>query len=77
MLTTNDRLVNVTEEYEAATVVHSTIDVDGYGELIIFTSRRGLHANILRELNVKEIRPPRMDDSGRTKYPVLFRVYVA
>jgi len=24
---------------------------------------------------VKEIRPPRMDDSGRTKYPVLFRVY--
>ncbi|TFK34032.1 dipeptidyl peptidase IV N-terminal region-domain-containing protein [Crucibulum laeve] len=27
------------------------------------------------ELNVKEIRPPRMDDSGRTKYPVLFRVY--
>ncbi|KAJ7132184.1 dipeptidyl aminopeptidase [Mycena epipterygia] len=57
VLTTNDRLVNVTEEYEAATVVHSTIDVDGY------------------ELNVKEIRPPRMDDSGRTKYPVLFRVY--
>ncbi|EMD39367.1 hypothetical protein CERSUDRAFT_113004 [Gelatoporia subvermispora B] len=27
------------------------------------------------ELNVVEIRPPRMDDSGRTKYPVLFRVY--
>ena len=26
------------------------------------------------ELNFKEIRPPRMDDSGRTKYPVLFRV---
>lgn len=23
-----------------------------------------------------EMRPPRMDDSGRTKYPVLFRVYV-
>ena len=22
-----------------------------------------------------EIRPPHMDDSGRTKYPVLFRVY--
>ncbi len=30
----------------------------------------------LAEFNVKEIRPPRMDDSGRTKYPVLFRVYV-
>jgi len=26
-------------------------------------------------LNYKEIRPPRMDDSGKTKYPVLFRVY--
>ncbi|KAK7031462.1 dipeptidyl peptidase IV N-terminal region-domain-containing protein [Favolaschia claudopus] len=57
VLTTNERLINVTEEYEAATVVHSTIEVDG------------------NELNVKEIRPPRMDDSGRTKYPVLFRVY--
>ncbi|EGO22671.1 hypothetical protein SERLADRAFT_350525 [Serpula lacrymans var. lacrymans S7.9] len=27
------------------------------------------------ELNVKEIRPPRMDDSGRTKYPVMFFQY--
>ncbi|KAJ2927846.1 hypothetical protein H1R20_g9258, partial [Candolleomyces eurysporus] len=27
------------------------------------------------ELNVKEIRPPRMDDTGRQKYPVLFKVY--
>ena len=26
------------------------------------------------ELNVMELRPPSMDDSGRTKYPVLFRV---
>lgn len=26
-------------------------------------------------MNALEIRPPRMDDSGRTKYPVLFRVY--
>lgn len=29
-----------------------------------------------KELNVQEIRPPRMDDSGRVKYPVLFRVSV-
>ncbi|KAJ7777301.1 dipeptidyl aminopeptidase [Mycena metata] len=57
VLTTNERLTNVTEEYESATVLYSTIEVDGY------------------ELNVKELRPPRMDDSGRTKYPVLFRVY--
>ncbi|KAA1470272.1 dipeptidyl aminopeptidase [Dentipellis sp. KUC8613] len=27
------------------------------------------------ELNTVEIRPPHMDDSGRTKYPVLFHVY--
>jgi len=27
------------------------------------------------ELNVLELRPQRMDDSGKTKYPVLFRVY--
>ena len=27
------------------------------------------------ELNVLERRPPRMDDTGRTKYPVLFKVY--
>lgn len=30
----------------------------------------------LVELNVKEMRPPQMDDSGRTKYPVLFHVCV-
>ncbi|PPQ68381.1 hypothetical protein CVT25_007919 [Psilocybe cyanescens] len=37
-----------------------------------------VHSTIIidgNELNVKELRPPRMDDSGRTKYPVLFRVY--
>jgi hypothetical protein len=28
------------------------------------------------ELNVKEIRPPQMDGSGRSKYPVLFNVWV-
>ena len=27
------------------------------------------------ELNAVELRPPNMDDSGRMKYPVLFRVY--
>ncbi|KAI0091440.1 dipeptidyl aminopeptidase [Irpex rosettiformis] len=27
------------------------------------------------ELNVREIRPPHMDDTGKTKYPVLFQVY--
>ncbi|TCD69053.1 hypothetical protein EIP91_008951 [Steccherinum ochraceum] len=27
------------------------------------------------ELNYRELRPPRMDDSGKVKYPVLFQVY--
>ncbi|KAF8989845.1 dipeptidyl peptidase IV N-terminal region-domain-containing protein [Cyathus striatus] len=45
-LTNNERLSNMTAEYEAATVSYETINIDGY------------------ELNVKEIRPPRMDDSG-------------
>ncbi|KAF9037893.1 dipeptidyl aminopeptidase [Hymenopellis radicata] len=57
LLTDNARLSNITAEYEAPTIIHSTIENDGY------------------ELNVKEIRPPRMDDSGRTKYAVLFKVY--
>lgn len=57
VLTTNERLANVTRQFEAPTVVHSTIKSDGY------------------ELNVKELRPPKMDDTGRTKYAVLFRVY--
>ncbi|RDB18477.1 putative dipeptidyl-aminopeptidase B [Hypsizygus marmoreus] len=56
-LSRNEKLTNVTMEYEAPTVSRSTIMSDGY------------------ELNVQEIRPPRMDDSGRVKYPVLFRVY--
>ncbi|KAF8634638.1 hypothetical protein AX15_000785 [Amanita polypyramis BW_CC] len=56
-ITTNERVVNVTRQFETATVVRSTVISDGY------------------ELSVKEMRPPRMDDSGRTKYPVLFRVY--
>ena len=30
---------------------------------------------MIAELNAIELRPPHMDDSGRTKYPVLFRVY--
>lgn len=29
---------------------------------------------VMTELNAMEIQPPSMDDSGRTKYPVLFRV---
>ncbi|KAK0457452.1 dipeptidyl peptidase IV N-terminal region-domain-containing protein, partial [Desarmillaria tabescens] len=53
----NDDLKNVIRLYEAPTVLHSKIEVDGY------------------EMNVKEFRPPNMDESGETKYAVLFHVY--
>jgi dipeptidyl aminopeptidase len=72
ILTLNGALINRTSEYEAATVTYSTIISDGYGEY----SRPLLSPKLtlVKELDVKEIRPPRMDDSGRVKYPVLFRV---
>ncbi|KAG9313219.1 dipeptidyl aminopeptidase [Chiua virens] len=57
VLNDNAALNATLEEFEAATIMYSTIDSDGY------------------EFNVKEMRPPKMDDSGRTKYPVLFLVY--
>jgi len=57
-------------------IIFSEIESDGYSTCRIGITRTSLsYANYL-ELNVKEIRPPQMDDSGRTKYPVLFRVYV-
>ena len=31
VLETNERLANVTAQYEAATVVHSTFENDGFG----------------------------------------------
>jgi hypothetical protein len=38
------------------------------------TLRMRLRADDNPELNAMEIQPPSMDDTGRTKYPVLFRV---
>ncbi|KAJ3797465.1 dipeptidyl aminopeptidase [Lentinula aff. detonsa] len=57
VLHTNDELSNKSSQFEAPTVLYSTIESDGH------------------KLNVREVRPPRMDDSGRTKYAVLFYVY--
>lgn len=60
---------------------YTTIDSDGYGEAIFFsTKKKNLVSSpspffLRAELNAIEFRPPHMDDSGRTKYPVLFRVY--
>ncbi|KAH7106073.1 dipeptidyl peptidase IV N-terminal region-domain-containing protein [Auriculariales sp. MPI-PUGE-AT-0066] len=56
-LNDNQRLNETLSTFQLPTVVHGTIESDGY------------------ELSTIEIRPPGMDDTGHTKYPVLFRVY--
>ncbi|GAA5863444.1 hypothetical protein JCM3774_005292 [Rhodotorula dairenensis] len=63
-LTENAPLAERDESYLHADIMHSRIMLAdggaGTGDV---------------EVNVMEIRPPMMDESGRTKYPVLFQVY--
>lgn len=62
-------------EYEAPTVIHSTIESDGYGEKDRFLCI-DLCAGEM-EIHLIPVRAEcqgRMDDSERTKYAVLFRV---
>ena len=72
VLTDNTKLNDTLAEFETPIILYSTIDSDGYGEYP--TLRGTLLLTVLSELNVREIRPPRMDDSGKTKYPVLFQM---
>jgi dipeptidyl aminopeptidase B len=82
----NSRLNATWSEFETPIYQYTTIDSDGYGKGSHFNqpASRVAHccdANetwqiyLYAELNAVELRPPRMDNSGRTKYPVLFRVY--
>jgi len=75
VLTDNAALNTTLGEFEAATITYSTIDSDGYGKPFVSILSTPV-AYSISELNVKEMRPPKMDDSGRTKYPVLFLVWV-
>ena len=85
MVNDNTRLNATWNRFETPIVQHTTIDSDGYGEVPPPLINLCLATNVLRlyfffpcpfaELNAVELRPPHMDDSGRTKYPVLFRVY--
>lgn len=65
---------------ETPTRRHLTIESDGNSKFY-FSSIRLYGVIILTYvfcqlvLNVVEIRPPGMDESGKTKYPVLFNVY--
>ncbi|GAA5990808.1 hypothetical protein JCM10908_000026 [Rhodotorula pacifica] len=63
-LTDNAALASQDDAYLHASITHSREKITdagaGTGDV---------------EVNVMEIRPPMMDESGRTKYPVLFQVY--
>lgn len=76
----NARLNATLAEYQSPLIVYSTIENDGYGSYPISQSFKVFicppsppHEHT--ELNTMELLPPNFDDSGRTKYPVLFRVY--
>jgi dipeptidyl aminopeptidase len=81
----NDALNGTWSRFQTPIVQYTTIDSDGYGEGTYHPLCRLLNdffplfltwvPRRRSELNAIELRPPRMDDSGRTKYPVLFRVY--
>ncbi|GEM07683.1 dipeptidyl aminopeptidase [Rhodotorula toruloides] len=66
-LTDNAALSSLDAQYQHANLVYSNLSIPS-GE-----KRRGEDETV--EVNVVEIRPPRMDESGRTHYPVLFQVY--
>ena len=75
LLVSNAALNKTVHMYEAPTKVHSTIEIEGYGEEV----PRAIVSRILTphldaELNTVELRPPNMDESGKTKYPVLFHL---
>ena len=76
VFTDNLRLNQTVSQYQTPSLVYSTIDSDGYGGSSQLNSSFFIDVVLFLfiELNALEIRPPNMDISGRTKYPVLFRV---
>ena len=76
VFTDNLRLNQTVSQYQTPSLVYSTIDSDGYGGSSQLNSSSFIDVVLFLfiELNALEIRPPNMDISGRTKYPVLFRV---
>ena len=75
LLVANEELNKTVHMYEGPTMIHSTIESEGYGEEAIRAPIPGcLPFAGHTELNVVEMRPPNMDESGKTKYPVLFHL---
>lgn len=75
VLADNARLATADEQFMKADISYTTVKSNGYGE-----NSSGSNSNVkltlaLRsDLNVLEMRPPLMDLSGRTKYPILVSV---
>ncbi|BGP47610.1 Dipeptidyl peptidase 4 [Rhodotorula kratochvilovae] len=67
-LANNSRLAALDAQYAHAQITHSRLALPGTKDAL------GAGTGAV-ELNVQELRPPLMDESGKTKYPVLFQVY--
>ena len=74
LLVANTVLNKTLQTYETPAVVHSTIESEGYGERGVRPPSGALIIFSDLELNVVELRPPNMDESGKTRYPVLFHL---
>lgn len=82
VLANNTALATAEAKFQRAEIAYGTIKTAGVGEFRVLyilarLSRRVTDSNVAPlsvELNTMELRPPMMDLSGRTKYPVLFQV---
>ncbi|GAA5991505.1 hypothetical protein JCM11641_001188 [Rhodosporidiobolus odoratus] len=78
-LADNADLAALDKEYQHAQLVYSTISVpvggNGNGNDNGNGNGKNTKKEEMVEVNAMEIRPPNMDLSGRTKYPVLVQVY--
>lgn len=79
VLENNPQLASKEADLSGTDVILSVIEVGGFGKFTLldpdYHGGRGRFRFFFPEFNVKEIRPPGMDTSGKTKYPVLFKVY--
>ncbi|GAA5897725.1 uncharacterized protein JCM6883_006796 [Sporobolomyces salmoneus] len=70
VLTNNSALRTIDSGFQRAEVSYPTISIDSLLKTDVDSTKEKKI-----ELNLMELRPPVMDVSGRTKYPVLFQVY--
>lgn len=80
VLESNLQLASKEASLSGANVILSVIEAGGFGKFTFLDpychgGRGRFRLFFPPEFNVKEMRPPGMDTSGKTKYPVLFKVY--